>query len=308
MRDEPTFAAPGEGQDRLQNMVLELMLTDDAPDLWSTREPRARGRRRRRVCDRRRDRRIARDWSDPRSRRVCVPDPCSRDLPAPRAAGVSMSTNRGPGGLAVMAAIDRAERHNPINPGTPVWEILEHLDIPRRTRRARQTKARLTELTEEGLLDHFRRGSIPVWELTARGRQQLIRAQRRGRVPVLPESPQHKTWRHARALAGQKLIPARFVVGEALVDAFFLLDMSPASHSDVWFELAERLKAASYQFGSINHCLYEWPEPTDEHPDIDSLAEASDQELAPDEQATLRDRRRARRNTQSWDIPNPPAA
>jgi hypothetical protein len=38
MRDEPTFAAPDEGQDRLQTMVLELMLTDDAPGLWSTRE------------------------------------------------------------------------------------------------------------------------------------------------------------------------------------------------------------------------------------------------------------------------------
>jgi hypothetical protein len=37
MRDEPTFAAPGRG-DRLQCMVLELMLTDRAPGLWSTRE------------------------------------------------------------------------------------------------------------------------------------------------------------------------------------------------------------------------------------------------------------------------------
>jgi hypothetical protein len=37
MRDEPTFAAPERG-DRLQCMVLELMLTDDAPGLWSTRE------------------------------------------------------------------------------------------------------------------------------------------------------------------------------------------------------------------------------------------------------------------------------
>jgi hypothetical protein len=38
MRDEPTFAAPDEGQDRLQNVVLELMLTDHAPGLWSTHE------------------------------------------------------------------------------------------------------------------------------------------------------------------------------------------------------------------------------------------------------------------------------
>jgi hypothetical protein len=38
MQDDPTFAAPGEGQDPLQSMLLELMLTDDAPGLWSTRE------------------------------------------------------------------------------------------------------------------------------------------------------------------------------------------------------------------------------------------------------------------------------
>jgi hypothetical protein len=112
-----------------------------------------------------------------------------------------MSTCQGPGGLVVLAAVDRAERHNPINPGTPVWEILEHLDIPRRTRRARQAKARLAELVEEGLLDYFRRRSIPVWNLTPEGRKQLTQADARGRVPVLPESPQHKNWRQARALA-----------------------------------------------------------------------------------------------------------
>jgi hypothetical protein len=38
MQDDPTFAAPNEGQDRLQCMVLELMLTDHAPGLWSARE------------------------------------------------------------------------------------------------------------------------------------------------------------------------------------------------------------------------------------------------------------------------------
>jgi hypothetical protein len=213
-----------------------------------------------------------------------------------------MSTHQGPGGLAVMAAIDRAERQNPINPGAPVWEILEHLDIPRRTRRARQTKARLAELTEEGLIDPFRRGSIPVWKLTAKGRKHLARATARGRVPVLPESPQHKNWRRSRDLAEQARIPSRFALGDALVDAFFLLDMKPAPHSDVWFGLAERLQVGARQLGSVTHCLYEWPEPSDEHPDIDTLSEPGDRNLTSSERQAARARRHARRNTDLWEI------
>ncbi|HEX4435656.1 MAG TPA: replication-relaxation family protein [Solirubrobacteraceae bacterium] len=219
-----------------------------------------------------------------------------------------MSTHQGAGGLVVLAAIDRAERHNPINPGTPVWEILEHLDIPRRTRRARQARARLAELTEEGLLDHFRRRSIPVWKLTPKGRKHLTAMQRRERVPVLSESPQHKNWRRSRDMAEQARIPSRFVLGDALVDAFFLLDMKPAPHSDVWFELAERLHAGARQLGSVTHCLYEWREPSDEHPDIDTLIEPGDQDMAPHEQAILRDRRRVRRNSTLWEIPSEPEA
>jgi hypothetical protein len=84
--------------------------------------------------------------------------------------------------------------------------------------------------------------------------------------------------------------------------------MKPPLHSDVWLALAERLHARARQLGSINHCVHEWPEPTDEHPDIDTLTEPSDQGLTPSEQASLRDRRRARRNTQLWEIPSQPAA
>ncbi len=213
-----------------------------------------------------------------------------------------MSTPKGsvPDDL-VLAAIERAERHRARDtPGVPVWEVVEHLDIARRSGRGRNVRALLDVLVAAGLLVRSRRRGVSMWALTRAGRRRLRRAQATGGVAVLPESPQHRAWRKAQTLAGREIELLRAAVGDAMIEAFFLLEPDQPTESDTWFEIAERLHRACRSFGSAAYCLHEWAEPDDAQADIDDRREPGDEELDQAEQRRLRARRAGRRNVARW--------
>jgi hypothetical protein len=170
----------------------------------------------------------------------------------------------------VLAAIERAKRHDGRDsPEVPTWAIYEHLGLAKRSGAARRVHARLSVLQEAGWLAPARRSGVPMWVLTSAGRRRLQRAKRAGNV-ALPESPQHREWREARAMAGREIERFRHELREFLQQALLLLDTDPPVDSDAWFQLGESLRARCRRLGSAVHCLWEWAEPDDAHADIDS--------------------------------------
>jgi len=179
--------------------------------------------------------------------------------------------------VLVLAAIDRAERHRGGDArGVPVWHVMDHLDIPRRSGRARRLHARLDELEAAGSIERSRRHSNPVVALTSHGRRCLSRARRAGESVELPESPQHRRWRDARRLAEQEIDRVREHLRGSLAVAGEMLDGDLSPDSDMWFVLAERLRHGCRCMGSVSYCLYEWVEPSDELADIDDRREPID--------------------------------
>jgi hypothetical protein len=203
--------------------------------------------------------------------------------------------------VLVLAAVDRAVRHRGKGVSdVPVWAVLEHLDIARRSKGARHVRFRLEALEAAGSLERRRRHGVPVWGLSRSGRRRLRRAQAAGRVPVLPESPQHRAWREASAAAAERIDGFREQMRDVLGEAGELLDAGRAS-SDAWFELGERLARASWRMGSATFCLHEWVEPDDAQADVDDGCDPGDDELDPTHRRHLRSLRSGRRNTRRWD-------
>ncbi|MGP0101129.1 MAG: hypothetical protein ACLPUT_05840 [Solirubrobacteraceae bacterium] len=222
-----------------------------------------------------------------------MPDP-DRD---PRAA----ASDRPPDEL-VLAAVERAGRHQAHDAAAvPVWAILDHLGVPRRSGAARHVSSRLGVLHAAGWLERSRRHGVPTWALTSSGVGRLRRARRAGGVPPLPESPQHRAWRNARTAAGQELERFHANLHERLEQAARLLDAEQPPHSDTWLELAEELQRACRRVASASHCLYEWAEPDDERADVDERVEPADAQLDEHERARRRARRAGRRNLRLWD-------
>ena len=147
--------------------------------------------------------------------------------------------------VLTLAAVDRAVRHE--RTGTPraapAWAIYEHLGVSSRSRAGRCVRAQLAALNGSGLSRGKRHG-VETWELTRAGKRRLSRLRAKGRLPELPESPQHRAWREARALAEQRIEAFWCVLLDDVQRAHDLLARPPApgrSESDVWFELSERL-------------------------------------------------------------------
>jgi hypothetical protein len=203
--------------------------------------------------------------------------------------------------VLVLAAVDRAVRHRGKDASAvPVWAIFEHLEIPMRSKRARPTRARLEALGTAGLLVCSRRHGVAVWALSRAGRRRLRRAHAVGGVPVLPESPQHRAWRDARAAASREIEWCRQSVRETLREAVILLVINSHGDSDEWFDVGERLQRTVWRLGSCIHCLCEWPEPDDERADIDDHQEPDDDRLDPAERQRRVVLRAGRRNITAW--------
>jgi hypothetical protein len=201
----------------------------------------------------------------------------------------------------VLAAVERASRHQARDiPAVPVWAILEHLALPRRSAAARDARERLDALRAAGLLECARRHGVPTWALSAAGTAHLQVARRAGLLPALPESPQHRAWRNARTAAAQEIGRFREAAHVRLERAARLLEAEPPP-SDAWLDLAEELQRACRRLASATYCLCEWAEPDDERADIDERTAPEDEELAADERARRRARRAGRRNIRLWD-------
>jgi hypothetical protein len=187
----------------------------------------------------------------------------------------------------ILAAIERAEHHHGYQ-GAPDWEIVEHLSVARRSKKAGQVKARLPELVRDGFLGESRRHGVSVWATNAKARKRL--AQVPEATASLPESPQHRKWREARDAAEQEIEGFYLGLRDAVDATADLLSepMPPGPPSDAWFEMAERLHRACRRLGSATHILHEWAEPSDDKADDDEHRDPSDTGLTPDEQRRRR--------------------
>lgn len=197
----------------------------------------------------------------------------------------------------VLAAVDRAERHR-TNQRAGIWwhDIVAHLGFVRSGWTTRQLRPQLNALEAAGMLSKSRRHSTDVWALTDSGREYLTSKQQAGAVGELPESPQHRTWRHTRASAAERIGGFRAQVRQGADETARLLESRQRVRSDAWLQLAERLGPASRGLGLATYCLYEWPEPEDARADIDDYEDPGDDQLAPDLVAKLRWLRQYRRN------------
>lgn len=199
----------------------------------------------------------------------------------------------------VLAAVDRAERHQPAGkPRTvPAWAVYEHLGLTRRSGASRRVHAQLVTL-DGSALSRGRRHGVETWGLTANGRRRLSRLRTRGGLPELPESPQHRKWREARELAAQRIGAFSAALFVLLERGRLLLDERPPS--DAVFELGERLQKACRRLGSASYCLDGWAEPDDAQADIDECSDPSDVGYDARERAGRRARRAGRRNALLW--------
>jgi DNA-binding MarR family transcriptional regulator len=196
----------------------------------------------------------------------------------------------------VLAAIERAALHRADGEtAVPAWAITEHLGIPRRSRGVR---AQIATLEASGAIERSRRHGIAVLSLTSAGKRRLARSRRTGTIE-LPESPQHAKWRNARILAEQEIDRFRAELIATITDAMERVERE--SHSDLLFEIAERLHRECWRLGSATYCLREWPEPSDASADIDERLEPQEKNLDAAEQTDLRAMRAGRRNVIDWD-------
>ena len=171
--------------------------------------------------------------------------------------------------VLVLAAIERATRHGPAE----VWiaAVGEHLGFARTAHNTRRLRLDLERLClTECHVERRERHGREYWGLTASGRGWLERKRHEGAVDELPESPQHRAWRHGRAAAADRVERFRELAACAVKDAEEVAVAPQGTHrSATWFGLAERLRAAFWLAGSATHCLEEWAEPDDGRPDTD---------------------------------------
>jgi hypothetical protein len=209
-----------------------------------------------------------------------------------------------PSGELVLAAVERAVRHRgEERTATPLWTILAHLAIPRRSAAARAVQAQLDAFCVQGALVPSRAHGVNLWALGAGSHERLLAHRRTGATLALPESPQHAAWRDAHTAAEQEIERFRRHLGAGLEEATSLLSSSRRVHSDTWLELGERLQRACWLLASATHCLYEWTEPDDAYADIDTYADdPAPQRLDQDATALAhrRARRTGRRNIRLW--------
>jgi hypothetical protein len=169
----------------------------------------------------------------------------------------------------VLVAIERAERHRGRGgePGVLRSTVADHLGFIHSSWTTRRLRPHLDALRSAGLLSDVRRHGLDLLALTSAGRGSLTTS-RRVLMAALPESPQHRLWRHSRVIAGERIDGLRRQLLATLDEARTLLDRTDAP-SDEWFKLAPRLEKACWRLASAMYCLREWPEPDDARADVD---------------------------------------
>jgi len=179
----------------------------------------------------------------------------------------------------ILAAIDRAELHRikhddrvlhrdkPDRSGVPLSVVKEHLGLARGGTTTIKLRPTWNELQADGLIEQGCRLGMVVWKLTDAGQNYLDRASRAADIGLLPESPQHRRWREARAIAAERIGEFGEMLQALLGEAAGLIDAHETADSDTWHALAQRLHRACERMESASYCLREWPEPDDSRPD-----------------------------------------
>jgi hypothetical protein len=168
----------------------------------------------------------------------------------------------------ILAAIRRAEVHDEQDDASRA-DIAAHLGFAHNSWTTKQLRPQLDTLRAAGRIRDVRRNGLDLLALTAAGRRALENAQRTGAV-ILPESPQHRKWRHSRAMASDRIDGFREALRASLAEVGALLD-AEQTPSDAWFEFGKRLSAECKRLGSATHCLFEWAEPDDACADVDEV-------------------------------------
>jgi len=143
----------------------------------------------------------------------------------------------------VLAAIDRAERHQALShrPGIPLSTIKQHAGIEHTGWSTQQLRPQLERLEAAKLILRTKRHASALWTLTDAGERQLAAARDAGTLDALPESPQHRRWREAQQAARLEIDQLRTDVGLLLGEATDVLDETPQALSEVWLDLLARI-------------------------------------------------------------------
>jgi hypothetical protein len=173
-----------------------------------------------------------------------------------------------PPAIIILAAVERAARHERSDE-VATATVVEHLGFEPTKRTNRLLHSRLDSLRNAGSLTRAARDSGDSWVLTSEGREELDRRYEAEEVGELPEAPQHRAWREARVEAAVRLEGFKDEMGTMLEEATALLNQPHPPRSAEWFAMSKRLSPAAWRVGSATHCLYEWIEPDDDHPDVD---------------------------------------
>ena len=168
--------------------------------------------------------------------------PNSKDA-GKRGAGVRSSRVRDGGELrrfepvsddVVLAALERAERHRERDgEGVMMNDIAEHLGFVHGSWTTRRLRPQIEAFITAGLLVRSRPHGVVIWGLTASGRRRVECV---GGSVVLPESPQHRVWRHAQTLAAESVDRLWEQARGVLEEATKGLD-SDGMHSDALLDL-----------------------------------------------------------------------
>lgn len=197
----------------------------------------------------------------------------------------------------VLAAVERAEVHRARDePGVFPRDVFQHMGFAYNAATTRQFRPHLDALIAAGLLEVASRRKIDMWVLTRAGHCALVEARVKDEAAMLPESPQHRKWRHSREAACDRIEGYREELRALLDEADALLDAGTTTHSDLWFDLAARLAAPATNVGAAIYCLLEWPEPEDARPDVDDYSDPDDDNFDPEERGSRRSLRVGRRN------------
>jgi hypothetical protein len=203
----------------------------------------------------------------------------------------------------VLAAVDRAERHREVQRDGVSWaDIVAHLGFVRNGWTTLQLRPQRDALIAEGLLAAGRRLGFEVWGLTDAGRAHLEAARQTAPIGELPESPQHRAWRRARANSAERIDPLRANARRGAEEALALLDAHRRTRSDTWLLVASRLDGVYRQLGLVTYQLYEWAEPDDARADVDDYYDPGDEKLEPAMRGRLRSLRQFRRSQGNLEV------
>jgi hypothetical protein len=168
----------------------------------------------------------------------------------------------------ILAAIRRAEVHDEQDDASRA-DVAAHLGFVHNSATTKRLRPQIDALKAAGRIGDVRRNGLDLLTLTTAGRHALEEAQGAGAV-ALPESPQHRKWRHSRAMAGDRIDGFREALRASMAEVGALLDSQQTS-SEAWFELGRRLGAECKRLGSATYCLFEWAEPDDGRADVDEV-------------------------------------